>query len=312
MDVKRSHDHRSTTGLGGAPTLVFVGRRHCGASRRMESLDRVGQGHAEEAASCGRARCRPQSRARAPSRSRETPTLLVLRERSSRRSPRGPRDRPSDRRAHPPVSRSWPPICCLTSVQRQQSTGGICSCGAQSEPSRCSSWPAVTRWRVNRTRLGVSVRRNWFIAAIVHRYRRDRHRRGRDAAERRRPADDRGVGRLGVHEPLGLARVDRVARGRRAASRSPPTRSATSSTTRRTRPLTSSPSSATSARPISRRATSSSSSSTRRSTSSSRASTPLKDGAEEAADAPAGEFLQQLAGARVRTSRRCRRRSPRR
>ena len=38
MDVKLSHDHRSTTGLGGAPTLVFVGRRHCGASRRMESL----------------------------------------------------------------------------------------------------------------------------------------------------------------------------------------------------------------------------------------------------------------------------------
>ena len=38
MDVKQSHDHRSSTGRGGAPTLVFVGRRQCGASRRMESL----------------------------------------------------------------------------------------------------------------------------------------------------------------------------------------------------------------------------------------------------------------------------------
>jgi len=39
MDVKQSHDRRSTTGRGGgAPTLVFVGRRQCGASRRMESL----------------------------------------------------------------------------------------------------------------------------------------------------------------------------------------------------------------------------------------------------------------------------------
>ena len=38
MDEKQSHDRGSTTGLGGAPTLVFVGRRHCGASRRMESL----------------------------------------------------------------------------------------------------------------------------------------------------------------------------------------------------------------------------------------------------------------------------------
>jgi thioredoxin-like negative regulator of GroEL len=28
----------SAAGLGGAPTLVFVGRRRCGASRRMESL----------------------------------------------------------------------------------------------------------------------------------------------------------------------------------------------------------------------------------------------------------------------------------
>ena len=38
MDAKQSHDHRNTAGPGGAPTLVFVGRRHCGASRRMESL----------------------------------------------------------------------------------------------------------------------------------------------------------------------------------------------------------------------------------------------------------------------------------
>jgi thioredoxin-like negative regulator of GroEL len=38
MDAQQSHDRRNTAGLGGAPTLVFVGRRSCGASRRMESL----------------------------------------------------------------------------------------------------------------------------------------------------------------------------------------------------------------------------------------------------------------------------------
>ena len=36
----------------------------------------------------------------------------------------------------------------------------------------------------------------------------------------------------------------------------------------------------------------------------------VKASAEEVADAPAGEFLQQLAAAAARTSRRCRRRSP--
>ena len=38
MDAEASQDPRSTTDLSGAPTLVFVGRRHCGVSRRMESL----------------------------------------------------------------------------------------------------------------------------------------------------------------------------------------------------------------------------------------------------------------------------------
>ena len=38
MDATQSHDRRNTAGRGGAPTLVFVGRRHCGVSRRMESL----------------------------------------------------------------------------------------------------------------------------------------------------------------------------------------------------------------------------------------------------------------------------------
>jgi thioredoxin-like negative regulator of GroEL len=38
MDVAQSHDTRGATEGDGAPTLVFVGRRHCGVSRRMESL----------------------------------------------------------------------------------------------------------------------------------------------------------------------------------------------------------------------------------------------------------------------------------
>ncbi len=80
-----------------------------------------------------------------------------------------------------------------------------------------------------------------------------------------------------------------------AASRSPPTRSATSSARRTTRRRSSSPSSAISARPISRRATSSSSSSTSRRTELESSFDSLKDSAEAAADAPPAEFLQQLA-----------------
>lgn len=38
MPSTQSHGHGSPAGLDGAPILVFVGRRHCGASRRMESL----------------------------------------------------------------------------------------------------------------------------------------------------------------------------------------------------------------------------------------------------------------------------------
>ena len=38
MDAKQSHDRRNAAGLGGAPTLVFVGRHNCGVSRRMASL----------------------------------------------------------------------------------------------------------------------------------------------------------------------------------------------------------------------------------------------------------------------------------
>ena len=38
MNTRQSPDRRNTAGPGGAPTLVFVGRRNCGVSRRMASL----------------------------------------------------------------------------------------------------------------------------------------------------------------------------------------------------------------------------------------------------------------------------------
>jgi len=38
MASTRAHGHGNSAGAECAPVLVFVGRRHCGATRRMESL----------------------------------------------------------------------------------------------------------------------------------------------------------------------------------------------------------------------------------------------------------------------------------